>query len=430
MKIRSYLFATLLFCMACNDDDFIPAPTGETCEAGPALPVLIQADRTLSADTIYRLSGPTVVAPGATLTLEPGVIVKAEAGAWLLVPQGARILAQGTADAPIVFTSVQDNVSCGEISGGNLGVGDVGLWGGLIVLGEAPVSKEDPGSSPIVDLLPPTLLDSYGEYGGVDPEDDSGVLSYVSLRHGGAGSPTTGGIPLLLGGVGNGTVVDHVEVVASQEDGFRVFGGTVALNRLLVVHPGDDGLDIDQGYAGVINESLILMGKNEFDEALEWDGPEGEGDDPGAFLLYLQQCSFINKGPEQGRAALLKRAPAGYVQNCSWEGFEEWMAIGVNYDPDSGCAPLPDAYDHILASPPLLQITGNDFVSSTALPEAIFQLFNVASSSCPIDDPETKESLMEGVLLNSGNQVTETSANGVDASAFLGWSWADVAGEL
>ena len=117
--------------------------------------------------------------------------------------------------------------------------------------------------------------DTWGLYGGDDPTDNSGVFKYVSIRHGGAligeGNEING---LTLGGVGNGTVIDHVEVVGNLDDGIEFFGGTVNASNLLVWAQGDDGLDIDQSYAGTISNSMVILGSTS-DHALEIDGPEG-----------------------------------------------------------------------------------------------------------------------------------------------------------
>ena len=120
-------------------------------------------------------------------------------------------------------------------------------------------------------------------YGGSDPADNSGVLRYVSIRHGGAeigeGNEING---LTLGGVGTGTIIENIEVVGNVDDGIEFFGGTVNASGLLVWGQGDDGLDIDQAYAGTISNSMVILNEAS-DHALEIDGPEGSA--PGRFTL-------------------------------------------------------------------------------------------------------------------------------------------------
>ena len=115
--------------------------------------------------------------------------------------------------------------------------------------------------------------DVNGLYGGTNPSDNSGVLRYISIRHGGAnigeGNEING---LTLGGVGNGTIIENIEVVANQDDGIEWFGGTVHVTNVVILNAGDDAIDTDQGWSGTLDNFVII---NSGDEALELDGPEG-----------------------------------------------------------------------------------------------------------------------------------------------------------
>jgi hypothetical protein len=112
-----------------------------------------------------------------------------------------------------------------------------------------------------------------GRYGGNDPQDNSGIVQFVSIRHGGAnigaGNEVNG---LTLGGVGSQTIVDNVEIVANQDDGVELFGGTVTVTNILVWNAGDDGIDTDQGWSGVIDNFAVVSPAG---HRLELDGPEG-----------------------------------------------------------------------------------------------------------------------------------------------------------
>ena len=237
---------------------------------------LIESDRTLTADHIWTLSGRVAVTNGATLTIEPGTIIKAEAGSGgaassLIIAQGAKIIADGTATNPIIFTAESDNIQLGELSGTNLDINVNGLWGGLMILGNAPISAI---TSPFqIEGIPAS--DPNGLYGGNDPADNSGRLRYVSIRHGGtsigAGNEING---LTLGGVGSETIIENIEIVANTDDGLECFGGTANVSNLLVLAVGDDCLDLDQGYSGTINNSVIIPGLST-DHSLELDGGEG-----------------------------------------------------------------------------------------------------------------------------------------------------------
>mgnify|MGYP003114340527 FL=1 len=239
----------------------------------------ITSDKTLSNDTIWTLQSRVAVESGVTLTIEPGTIIKAVAGTGanassLIIARGAKIIAQGTPAQPIIFTAESDNIQIGEIYGSSLNPNVRGLWGGIIILGNAPGSFTGNVESFQIDGIPAS--DINGLYGGTDPNDDSGVFQYVSIRHGGAeigeGNEING---LTLGCIGNGTIINNVEVVANVDDGIEFFGGTVNADHLLVYAQGDDGIDIDQGYSGKISNSLVALTVAS-DHALEIDGPEGQ----------------------------------------------------------------------------------------------------------------------------------------------------------
>ena len=256
----------------CGGPDCAPC-TGLVVKAG-----LLTANEKWTSNNIYQLAGKVVVDDGITLEIEPGTIIKGQQGigslaSALIVARGGKIMAMGTAESPIVFTSVQDNISVGENAGTNLGEEDQGLWGGVLILGYAPGSFKGDVTEVQIEGIP--AGDSYGLYGGDDPLDNSGVFEYVSIRHGGAligeGNEING---LTLGAVGSGTVINNVEVVANVDDGVEYFGGTVNTENILVWAQGDDGLDIDQAYSGTISNSVVILGNNS-DHGLEIDGPEG-----------------------------------------------------------------------------------------------------------------------------------------------------------
>ena len=229
-----------------------------------------------SAARIYELQGRVIVAAGDTLTIEPGTIIKGGYGqgansSVIVVAQGGYIEAKGTATNPIIMTSIADNISLGEQSGTNLDETDAGLWGGLILLGKAPISAD--ASTGLIEGLPAN--EPYAIYGGSNAQDNSGILEYVSVRHGGTmigdGNEING---ITFGGVGSGTTINHIEVVANVDDGIEFFGGTVNVSNAVVWAQGDDAYDIDQAYAGTIDNFVYIAGSDS-DHGIEVDGPEG-----------------------------------------------------------------------------------------------------------------------------------------------------------
>jgi len=259
------------------------------------LPNTISSDLILTNDKIWYLSGRISVTSGTTLTIEPGTIIKGVGGtganaSCLIIARGAKIYAQGTPSQPIIFTSEADNIEIGQPVGTSISNASNGLWGGLIILGNAPISAD--AESVQIEGIPAS--DNNGLYGGTNETDNSGILSYVSIRHGGAnigeGNEING---LTLGGVGSGTTIDNIEVVANQDDGVEWFGGTVNCSNLLVWNVGDDCIDIDQGYSGDITNVLIVPGLNT-DHALEIDGGEGSWNAP----FTLENCEVVSESAQ------------------------------------------------------------------------------------------------------------------------------------
>jgi hypothetical protein len=283
------LFSAIFFGIAvvfssCKKDE-LPEPIIPTVPTGNVVVTAnISANTTWTADRVYQLGGRITVLDGATLTIEPGTIIKGEAGTGsnataLLVARGGKIMAEGTASKPIIFTSVADEISTDDINAGNFSSPNLnpdvnGLWGGVIILGKAPISaSNDNGDVSQVQIEGIPTSDPNGLYGGNDAADNSGVFKYVSIRHGGtnigAGNEING---LTLGGVGSGTVIENVEIVGNQDDGIEWFGGTVNVTNAVVWNCGDDGIDTDQAWSGTL-DNFIVIGVT--GHSFELDGPEG-----------------------------------------------------------------------------------------------------------------------------------------------------------
>ena len=221
------------------------------------------------SDSTYEMVGKVVVDSGVTLTIDSCTTILAREGqgssaSALIVARGGKIMAEGTESCPIIFTSVlSEEVTLDET--------DMGLWGGIVILGNAPISAD--ASPANIEGVP--VNEDYGLYGGDDQTDNSGVFTYVSIRHAGAligdGNELNG---LTLGGVGRGTTISNIEVVANLDDGIEFFGGCVNASNLIVWAQGDDAFDVDQGWFGVVNNYVNVEG-TESDHGLELDGGEG-----------------------------------------------------------------------------------------------------------------------------------------------------------
>ncbi|MDN3491930.1 hypothetical protein [Winogradskyella bathintestinalis] len=338
------LIASSLVFTGCFKDDDTPIIIEETTiyvnEGGgtestcPIIAVTgaITESTTWTADNIYQLNQKVVVEDGITLTINPGTIIKGSAGTGslasaLIVARGATLNAQGTPEQPIIFTSTSDNITCGETAGTNLDENNRGLWGGVIVLGYAPCSFSGDITEAQIEGIPAD--DTFGLYGGTDAADNSGVLQYISIRHGGAligeGNEING---LTLGGVGNGTVINNIEVVANVDDGVEFFGGTVDATNLLVWAQGDDALDIDQAYSGTIDNAVVVLGDFS-DHAFEIDGPEGTA--TGSFTL--QNATIIgNSVTENGEYADFRSNAMGTTSNIYAYGFKDSADVELDND--------------------------------------------------------------------------------------------------
>jgi hypothetical protein len=279
-RIAAILFAAIAISVsACKkDDDEDPTPVNPVEPDEYTITDNITGNTTWVSGKTYILASRVAVESGATLTIEPGVIIKGEAGTGanataLLVARGGKLMAEGTATQPIIFTSVADEIEPGMVASPNLDPDLNGLWGGVIICGNAPISAD--AASVQIEGIPPS--DQNGLYGGTVADDNSGSIKYISIRHGGAnigeGNEING---LTLGGVGSGTVIENVEIVSNQDDGIEWFGGKVSIKNAIVWNTGDDAIDTDQSWGGTLDNFIVI---NPGDECFELDGPEGTMED-------------------------------------------------------------------------------------------------------------------------------------------------------
>lgn len=219
---------------------------------------LYTQDLTLDPDIEYIVTGPVLMASGTTLTIPAGMTIKAEpigVNAYIAIQQGAQINANGTAANPIVLTSNAANPSAGN-------------WGGLVLLGKAPINSTPVGSEDIATSEVGALA-----YGGNTPGDNSGVIRYMRIEYAGGaidGNAELNGLSLYA--VGNGTIIDYVQVYEGSDDGFEFFGGTVEASHLVVVNAEDDSIDWTEGFTGVLTDVYVQHGGTVNDKAFECDG--------------------------------------------------------------------------------------------------------------------------------------------------------------
>jgi hypothetical protein len=244
----------------------------------------IAVSTTWTANNHYNLQHQIYVLPGATLTIEPGTIVASTTnlGGSLAVCKGAQIFVNGTEANPVIMTSTADVATW---VGGDPKTGTwreaANEWGNLTVMGSAYISENaiagntsNPNANN-VGAMEGLIADFPGDpkvlYGGGNDDDDSGDITYLSLRYGGRVIGLNNELNgLSLGGLGRGTTIHHVDIMNNVDDGVEIWGGTVNLKYFNIWNIGDDSFDIDQGYRGKVQFGLIVQGYSV-------DAPQGSG---------------------------------------------------------------------------------------------------------------------------------------------------------
>ena len=407
--------------LSCTED--VAPVTGGDETTNEVVSGAITANATWTADKIYELASKVVVEDGITLTIEAGTIIKGRTGigslaTGLIIARGGKLMAEGTAAKPIIFTSIEDNIKVGELIGSNLTSEDVEKWGGLIILGKAPISAENGDTESQIEGIPAS--DAFGAYGGTVADDNSGKLKYISVRHGGAligDSNEINGIT--LGGVGSGTTMDFIEVFATLDDGIEFFGGTVNVSNLLISYQQDDGIDMDQNYAGTVTNFVVQHGGNSTDKGLEIDGPEGITYTDGMFTLKNGSVMSVG-GANAGNPADLKSNAQGIVENVVFSGYvagDDLLKIRASYI--NNCADTKaDAFTHLTDATPTLKLITSNFVDV----EVYTKTKADDTSTCPVQTAD--QTAAEEATTPSDN------ATGADVTVFSDWTAASILGNL
>lgn len=311
-----------------NTDNSVTTVNNDTSgtDANPGQTINISGtyvnDLTLEAKNEYILNGALVMDSGTTLTIEAGTTIKALASGsdvYIAITQGAKIEANGTKENPIVLTS-------------NASAPQAGDWGGLIVLGNAPINSVSSGTSTSeIGSLP---------YGGNNTSDNSGTIRYVRVQYSGGkadGQSENNGFSFY--GVGNGTTVEYIQMFEGLDDGIEFFGGTVNVNYISVINAQDDSIDWTEGYTGNITNVYVKHGVNH-DKAFECDGYNTDiGNNSSPLYFSAPNVSDVTvEGLGEstgGEAVRLRAGTQGIFSNIVLTGFEE----GFDLDGDSGDNP-------------------------------------------------------------------------------------------
>jgi len=323
------LLLVIIGLFSCKKEDVdvpINVPTDKTITGN------ITTTTTLTSDKEWTLRGYVYVKEGATLIIQPGTVIKsdiAEKGA-LCIERGAKIIAEGTASKPIIFTSGK---AAGERSPGD--------WGGIVILGRAKTNRS---SEPIIE-------GGIGRpFGGNDNEDNSGTLKYVRIEYAGiAALPNSEFNALTLGGVGSGTIIENVQTIYANDDAFEFFGGTVSPKNLYAFATADDDFDFDFGYTGTVTNGIAKRDPQFVDNGDAGNGVECDNDGVGSLaqpFTHPKLIGMVLVGPNNAGSLAnhnlglrFRRATQFTVKNSIIYG---WMKGGLSLESNETAQAVKD----------------------------------------------------------------------------------------
>jgi hypothetical protein len=269
----------------------------------------IDADTTWSCDKLYILTTDLVFVVGdSTLTVEAGTVVQGDPGTALIVTQGSRLVSEGTADAPVVFTSSSPE--------GSRASGD---WGGVVLLGSATLNS---GETNRVEGIDPT--DDRGLYGGSDDSSDCGSIEYTRVEFGGFELSLDNELNgLTLAGCGSDTTVSYVQVHRGSDDGIEIFGGSPTLDHIVLTSNKDDQFDMDEGAMPQVQFLVVQQDPAEADTGFEWDNSEDDNTLDPHTMPTVWNATVIGSNDSAGiqNGLVLRRGAWGSLHNFIVMGF-------------------------------------------------------------------------------------------------------------
>lgn len=357
-----------------EDDDLIEPPVSSVLVGS------LTESKTLTADKTWTLKGYVYVPNGITLTIEPGTTIVSdvtEKGA-LCIERGGRIVANGTADRPIVFTS-------GKAAGSR----SPGDWGGVVILGRARTNRT---STPVIE----GGLDR--PYGGTDDNDNSGSLKFVRIEYAGVAAFANSEINgLTLGGVGSGTTLENIQIVYGNDDAYEFFGGNVNAKYLVAYATADDDFDFDFGYTGKLQFGVALRDPLFIDNGDAGNGIESDNDGTGSTAAPFTKpviSNFTWIGPNNASGTLAnhnfgnrwRRATQFVVRNSILLG---WQKAGFSIESDAtanayknGDAQFRNNIVHSVAAADIFRS------SSTAMTAAEMETKALAEGNVKVTNPD------------------------------------------
>lgn len=359
-KLTMLFIATFaVLAVGCSsDDDNGPDPVEPTCTDGikngdetgidcggsctpcedTSLEGSLDENRTLLPNVTYSLKGTFSVSSGNTLTIPAGTKIVAdvesgdETSTYIVVQKGGKINIQGTAAAPVIMTSANQNP---------------GDWGGLVIAGDATTTEGVNATAEVGQII----------YGGTNDADDSGSIEYLIINYAGAQiNPESQFNGLTLYAVGSETSISNVAILNGTDDGVEFFGGTVSASNLYLENNEDDSVDWTEGWNGTITNTYVVHTNAGFSTAIEADGINNN-----PTIVNFTAVSTVG-----GIALQFKKNSGGTFTNINLDGYT------TNVDmPDNGAlsniivdeVPLTTATDDVFSDGTLVDVTLFDWAT-------------------------------------------------------------------
>ena len=302
-----YAWLALALVVLCITGYFAYNPVRQMIAGQQTIKGSLFGQNTWHAGTTWVLDGIVYVEAGGSLTIEPGTRIEGKPGSALVITRDATLFSRGQENAPIVFTSTQPE-----------GTRTAGDWGGVVMLGSAPVNVANAHIEGIPDG------DTRGAFGGSDADSSCGVMEYTRVEFAGfevyANNELNG---LTLGGCGSSTIVRNVQVHRALDDGIEVFGGTVDLKHIIITGAADDSLDWDMGWRGRVQFLVAQQHANVGDNAFEGDNLKANPDATPISAPVMYNVTLISPRSHEKyhRAMTLKVGTGGHFNNMIIDGF-------------------------------------------------------------------------------------------------------------
>lgn len=368
------------------------------------------------AGTIYSLSGkvqvgddqgpnpnaPNAGAQSGILTLDAGVVIFGASGAdFLVVNRGSQLIVDGNASKPVIMTS-RNNVV------GDVNADSVGQWGGLVVLGRAPIGDcADAGATGgTIQCQAPVEGTAGSIYGGATATDSSGRIQYLQVRYSGFKVDTNNELNgITLAGVGSGTIIDHVQVHNSSDDGIEWFGGTVNQKYLVLTGNDDDSFDIDSGYKGATQFAIAIQRASGGDKLVEGDSTDKPVDAVPRTDWMISNFTFVstrNDSYVHLRGGMDADLYNGVVAAPTCLDIDTSATVQLTGADEDG----PPKFASVLLACPNPFVTDDDGIDEAAI-------FNLGPNT------ETGTSTLQNVFINGANENAIPATSPVSLSSYF-----------